>query len=153
MEENQIEKKKRLDTVLGIIVAAILSFMVDLYANLYYELFVVNTLKWSQVNHTQVYGMTLVFLALVGFLQFFVEDYQNDIDIRGGLIKRYIKYFFYEFTPGKFIRWFLGAYLLLVLFGFIVGLYYVLAQFGGYAIAATLFAIVLVVLYLNSRKR
>lgn len=152
-EESQLEKNKRLDTVLSIVIAAIIGFLVNLFANLYYDLFVVHTETWGQVNHTQVYGMFFAFLALLGFLQFFVEDYQHSVDIRGGIIRRYLKYFFYEFTPGKFIRWILGAYLLIVLFGFLVGAYFVIAKFIGYVLTIVLYVVVALGIYVRGNKK
>jgi hypothetical protein len=150
MESNK-EKIRRFNVTLGIFVAAILGFLLNLLANLYYSMFIIHTLKWSGVDHLQVYGILLVFLALVCFLKFFIDDYENDFEMNTSFFKRYANYFFYKFTPGKFIRVALGIYISFVLISILVGIYFFIASIAGYIIT-NIIVLVILISYLYYRK-
>jgi hypothetical protein len=151
MESNK-EKIRRFNVTLGIFVAAILGFLLNLLANLYYAIFITHSLKWGNVDHLQVYGIVLLFLALVGFLKFFIDDYENDFEMNTNFLKRYINYFFYKFTPGKFIRVALGIYISLILISILIGLYFFLASIAGYIITNVI-VLVILIFFLYQRKR
>jgi hypothetical protein len=153
MEPDNKEKIRRFNVTLGIFVAAILGFLLNLLANLYYGMFVMHSLKWSQVDHMQVYGITLLFLALVGFLKFFIDDYENTMELNTGFFKRYANYFFYKFTPGKFIRIVLGIYILLIIVSFLIGAYFFLIEINGYIVAAITLAVIPVLFYHKKNKQ
>lgn len=135
------EKNKRFDLTFGIIIAALVGFLLNLLANLYYDLFIVHSVVWEKVDHTQVFGMVLGLIGMFGFLQFFIEDYKNELRISKTFLKRFYEYFFYHFTPGKWMRILTGIYVVLVLLIIIVGLYFVMASFTGY-IPATLMSVI-----------
>jgi len=143
MESNK-EKIRRFNVTLGIFVAAILGFLLNLLANLYYSMFITQTLKWSGVNHMQVYGIILLFLGLIGFLKFFIDDYENDFEFNTSFFKRYINYFFYKFTPGKFIRVALGIYISLTLISLLIGLYFFIVSIAGYIITNVIVLVILI---------
>ncbi len=143
MESNK-EKIRRFNVTLGIFVAAILGFLLNLLANLYYSIFITHTLKWSGADHVQVYGILLIFLALVCFLKFFIDDYENDFELNTSFFKRYINYFFYKFTPGKFIRVALGIYISLTLISLLIGLYFFIASIAGYIITNVIVVVILI---------
>lgn len=150
MEDNK-EKIRRFDVILGIFVAAILGFLLNLLANLYYAIFITHSLKWSQADHVQVYGIVVLFLALIGFLKFFIDDYENDFEFNTSFFKRYVNYFFYKFTPGKFIRVALGIYISLTLISILVGLYFFIASIAGYIITNVI-VLVILISFLYQRK-
>jgi hypothetical protein len=150
MEDNK-EKIRRFNVTLGIFVAAILGFLLNLLANLYYAMFITHTLKWNEANHMQVYGIILLFLALVGFLKFFIDDHENTLEMNTNFFKRYINYFFYKFTPGKFIRVALGIYISLALISILIGLYFFIASIAGYIITNVI-VVVILISFLYQRK-
>jgi len=149
--ESHKEKTRRFNVIMGIFVAAVLGFLLNLLANLYYALFMTQTLKWGQVNHMQVYGIVLLFLALVGFLKFFIDDYENDVELNTGFLKRYVNYFFYKFTPGKFIRVALGIYISLTIISILVGLYFFIASITGFIIT-NIIVLAILIFFLYQRK-
>lgn len=120
MDDKLEEKNKRFDFVWGIILAAILGFLLNLLANVYYDLFIVKTVLWEKVNQEQVFIIILLLLGLVGFLGFLIDDYRNEMKISRNFLQRYWQYFFYKFTPGKIMRWFFGGYILLIAFAFLL---------------------------------
>ena len=153
MEKDKIEQKKRTDLVIGIAVAAVIGFVLNLLANLYYDIFITSTLSWDEVNHPQVYGVILALIGLIGLLEFFIYDYKNDLEVNKGFLKRYFNYFFYNFTPGKIIRIIAGLYVSSVLIGFVVLLYFVMANFSGYLMATAVFLAAFLKIYLEERQK
>jgi len=89
MEEGKFEQKKRADVVIGIAIAAIAGFILNLLANLYYDLFIIETTVWAKVNHFQVICVSLALLGLIGFLEFFIFDYKNNFEVNKSFLKRY----------------------------------------------------------------
>lgn len=152
-EENSIERAKRIDTVLGVAVASAIGFMLNLLGNLYYGIFVVGNVSWAQVNHTQVYGIVLALIGLAGFLKFFIDDYGNKLEVNRSLVTRFLRYFFYDYAPGKAIRIIGGGYLLVVLGGFLVSFYIFLAGSIGYLLATLAFLLAALALFLYNRRR
>jgi hypothetical protein len=153
MKEDKIEQKKRTDLVIGIAVAAVIGFVLNLLANLYYDIFITGTLTWNKVNHTQVYAITLALVGLIGLLEFFIYDYKNDLEENKGFLKRYFNYFFYNFTPGKIIRIIAGLYVSSVLIGLMVLLYAVMAIFSGYLMTTAVFLAAFLKIYLDERQK
>ncbi len=151
--DEETEKTKRTDIVLGIVGASAIGFILSLFADVYYRMFLVGDLKWENVNHIQVYSLLLLLLALIGFLQFFIDDYKNNVEINRSLLKRYFIYFFYQFTPGKIIRFIVGIYTLTILAIFLGFIYYIFAQSVGYLLATALFLLSALSAYLRERKK
>src|ERR1035437_831209 len=151
MEEKSNEKTKRFDMVWGIIVASILGVILNLLANLYYDLFIVKTIVWGKVDHFQVLCITLLLIALVGFLQFFISDYKNEAGLNKNLLKRFRQYFFYEYTPGKYMRVFFGIYMLLILVSVLGGIHYLVALQIGYLYAAISFILMFFLTYYKEK--
>jgi hypothetical protein len=135
MEPDSGEKIRRADVVWGIVVASAIGFLLNLLGNVYYGLFIVHTITWGKVDHTQIYWIGAVLLALVGFLEFFIEDYKNDLRLNISLFQRYINFFFYRFTLGRIIRVAAGIYMLLILFAILIGIYVIIGTTTNYIIA------------------
>ena len=119
MARTSVQNENRGYVVWSIAIGAVLGFIINIFSNLYYGLFITWDLKWSMVNHQQVFIFTIVFIALIGYLQFFIFDYPNTFEFSKAYWKRYQQYFFYSFWPGKILRWIIGFYLIIVLLGFL----------------------------------
>jgi hypothetical protein len=130
---------------LGITTAAVLGFLLNLLANLYYGLFVVKTIAWDEVDSTQASLIIFLLFGVLGFLQFFIDDYKNELDLNKSFWDRYIKYFFYNFSFGKIIRVVSGIYLLIVLFTLFIALAIVLFAVIGKLINYWVAALVVIV--------
>lgn len=139
MQEENKEKNKRFDFTFGIIIAAVIGFLLNLLANIYYDIFIVNSLKWENIDQTQFVGILLALIGMFGFLQFFIDDYRNEFKINKSFLKRFKDYFFYQYMPGRWLRIITGIYLGLILFAILVGLYYLMATFTGYIVATLVF--------------
>lgn len=151
--EEKIEQKKRTDTVIGIVLASAFGLALNLIANLYYDLFVIHAITWADVDRFQVLAIVLVTVAMVGFLDFFIHDYKNDLEVNKSLWKRYSNYFFYEFTPGKILRVIFGVYMLLILGGFLILFYITLLQVWGFWTATSAFAGGSLLAYIKERRQ
>lgn len=152
MEDSDKEKIKRFDFVFGVIIASTISFFINLLSNIYYDLFINHSTSWDKVDHFQVYFILLILLALFGFLEFFISDYKNPIEVNQSLFIRYKNYFFYEFTPGKVIRIMVGLYILLIIIGILISIFILMTQISGYIITTILFLVIFAVVYLKERK-
>lgn len=152
-EGSSLEQKKRVDAVLGIMLAAVLGFVLNVLANVYYAMFITHQTTWNRVDHIQLYGFGFVLVALLGFLDFFIYDYENKVEVNRSFLKRYLNYFFYSFTAGKVIRVIVGLYITFILIGFVVALYFGLAVQVGYILATLAAAVVAVMGYATLRRR
>lgn len=150
--ENQNEQKKRFDTVVGILIASVLGFVLNLSANLYYDLFISKAVTWDKINHFQVLGLGLSFVGIIGFLQFFIDDYRNNVEMNKTYWKRFSNYFFHEFRAGRYIRVAMGWYLLFCVAALLLGLYFFLGAFIGYGYATVLFAVMFLSEYIKNKK-
>jgi hypothetical protein len=110
--------------VWSIAMGLLLGFIINIFSSVYYGLFITGDLQWSQVNHQQILWCALALIALVGYLMFFIADYPNTFEFSKAYWKRYQRYFFYSFWPGKIIRWIIGFYLLLFLLSLLILIYY-----------------------------
>lgn len=153
MDKDKIEQKKRTDTVIGIAIATIAGFILNLLANLYYDLFITGATTWAKVNHPQVYGVLLALLGLIGFFEFLIFDYKNGLEVNKSFLKRYWHYFFYNFTPGKIIRFIVGLYVSLTLIGFVILIYVFSANFTGYPTATLIFLAAFLKIYLEEIQK
>lgn len=151
-KDELIEQKKRTDTVIGIVLASAFGLALNLIANLYYDLFVIHSITWANVDRFQVLAIGLVTVAMVGFLDFFIHDYKNDLEVNRSLWRRYSNYFFYEFTPGKILRVIFGIYMLLVFGGFLIFFYITLLEVWGFWSATGLFAVSIIGAYIKERR-
>ena len=130
-EETSAEMAHRVDFVWGIATAAAIGFVLNLLANLYYDLYIVRELSWDDVNQNQVAGLVLALVVLFAFLRFLIYDFKNPLAMNGGFIARFYEFFLYKYLPGRFLRvatavtlllmWALGWLFALTLVVFLVG--------------------------------
>ena len=117
--EDKDKKENRGYIVWSIVIGALLSFLINIFSNLYYSLFVVGDLSFDKINGNYFVFCVLLFIALNGYLGFFIHDYPNSFEFSKGYWLRYKNYFFNKYLPGriigKIIRWILGFYLILFL--------------------------------------
>lgn len=153
METDRLEQRKRKEIAWGIIIALVASFAAGILVNAYYDLFVNVTTTWAKINQMQIYGSALVLTAIVGLLNFFIADYKNDLEVDRSFWKRYRDHFFYSFAPGKVLRWVIGLYALIIIFGFLAVLYFFMAKFSGYLIATFVFGASFLKVYLEEKNK
>lgn len=119
------EKKKlqqRTDLVLGFVASIFLAFVIGVLVNVFYDVVLLQEkeVKFEDLNTWGVLFLALSIIAIVGFLQFLVEDCQNKITIDNGFIRRFFHYFFYKNDAGivlkKGFSYFFLFYFLLVVF-------------------------------------
>jgi hypothetical protein len=153
MEESNKEKIKRFDTTFGIVVASVIGFLLNLLANVYYDLFITHGKSWSEISHAQVYFASFFLLAMFVFLQFFIRDYRNNFELNLSLVKRFGNYFFYKYGPGRWIRVISGVYILVLLVVFVIGLYLALAMAIGYPMATLIFVLIVLAYYIRKKSK
>lgn len=99
--EDQKEKHERITFVLGIVVAAIIGFALNIYANIYYEVFMLGNRNLSDYNESATVIPAFVLVLSYGFLSFLVYDYKNKIDITRPFLQRLFDYYENMFWPTK----------------------------------------------------
>jgi MFS family permease len=147
------KKENRGYLVWSIIIGGLFGFLITIFSNLYYELFIVKRLSWSSVDHTQFIFCALLLIALVGYLQFFIDDYPNTFEFTKKYWKRFSSYFFYKFSIGKVLRVFVGIYLLLFVFGFMILLYVFLIHLVGFLWGTLIAVLGLIAGYLKDKNK
>ena len=146
------KKEQRKYIVWSIATGLILGFIINIFSNVYYGIFIVGNLKWSQVNHHELFWYALALIALAGYLMFFISDYPNTFELSKAYWKRYQHYFFNKFWPGKIMRWIIGFYLLLFILALMILIYYLIALGLGYMWGAIVFVGMLGLGYFKERS-
>lgn len=149
------EKKRRSDIIFGILLASILGVLLNLFSNFYYDIFVTKTLEWSKINNNHIITWFAIFLAVWGFISFFIYDYQNEVKMNLSFWKRFMDYFFNAFRSMRIIRVIGGIYLILVLSLLIlllsISLFLLVVKVTNYS-TAILIIIALIVIEIFERK-
>jgi len=153
MKNILVEKKKRFDVVLGVIIASVLGLLLNLLANLYYDLFIIKTVAWSDVNRDQVVALVLLLIVTLGFLSFFIADYKNDLKLNLGFWGRFFDYFFYSYAPGKFLRIASGVSLLFVLLIFSIVLFIFITKLSNLWVSILTYAVLITIITLRERAK
>jgi len=145
------KKEQRKYIVWSIATGLILGFIINIFSNVYYGIFIVGNLTWSQVNHHELFWYAMALIALIGYLMFFISDYPNTFEFSKAYWKRYQHYFFNKFWPGKIMRWIIGFYILLFLLVLLGLIYYAFALGFGYIWATILFIVMFTAVYWRDR--
>ncbi len=139
------EKHERVTFVLGIIVAAIIGFSLNIYANIYYEVLMLREKSMSNYNQLATVLPAFVLIYSFGFLLFLVYDYKNKIDMSRPFLQRLFEYYETVFWPSRFARsvYRFFIFVFMWVFASIVGL----TLFQTLGIYALLVWIVMIVLW------
>lgn len=128
-------REERKYYVWSIMIAGLLGFLINIFANLAYGFFIIGDLSWQKINHFNFLLCLALFIGVIGYLMFFINDYPNAPEFSIVYWKRYQDYFFNKFRLVKILRTMIGIYLLLLLAGLILLLYFIFGQNLGYPIA------------------
>ncbi|MDD2495082.1 MAG: hypothetical protein PHE29_07820 [Tissierellia bacterium] len=93
---NKKEKKEiiqRTNFVLGIIVASIIGFVLNVYANIFYDAVVTGKEQFSNINSFSIALLFIILMYMIAFLQFLIYDYQNEINLDRSFFKRFSDYY------------------------------------------------------------
>jgi hypothetical protein len=129
---NDYKKENRGYIVWSIVIGGIIGFLINIFSNLYYSIFITKNLNWNQIDHTHFVLCIAILIALVGYLGFFIYDYPNTFEFSKPYWKRYQNYFFHEFWPGKILRSIIGFYLIIFLIVLLIIMCFFLVQSFGY---------------------
>jgi hypothetical protein len=151
--DDAYKHRKRTDTVLGILIASALGFVLNLLANVYYDVFVTKTVSWGSVDRNQIIFIPLALVGLIGFLQFFIYDFKNDLEINKNFWLRFANYFFFKFKLGRILSWIMGLYLILLGLAILIGIYVLMSSKVGYSWTTILFLVIFLYHYEQNRKR
>lgn len=117
-EKEQKEKIERTTFVLGIFSASIIGFVLNLYANIYYDVFVTGDKQFGKMSEAGIIFPTFALIFTIGFLQFLIYDYKNELNLNRPFFDRFFYYFDKVFWVGRmaakfdkvydvFIKWFI----------------------------------------------
>jgi hypothetical protein len=128
-EEDRLEYRRRFDLVLAIVLAATLGLILNVFANIYYDAFLVKTTNLNSYDPLNVATLSGFFLVVAAFLQFLVYDYKNKLQMEKGFWKRYVTFLTEDFVLSRIaqrvqrvIVFFLFSYIGAVIFLVIAGL-------------------------------
>ena len=77
-EIKQQEYKNRYDMVLGIFVASVFGFIINLASNIVYDVWVIEEKSFSSISPFAFSFIFYGFILTEAFLEFLVYDYQNE---------------------------------------------------------------------------
>ena len=123
-DKNRKEKIQRTTFVMGIFSASIISFVLNVYANIYYEIVVKGVENFSNFNPPGIIAPTIVLVLVIGFLQFLIFDYKNDMNLDRSFFKRFFDYFDKVFWLTQLTKrinkvfWFIFKWLFIIIFAF-----------------------------------
>jgi len=143
MSPEEEKRQNRGYIVWSILIGGVLSFLVNIFANIYYGIFITKTLSFDKIDNTQVIFCALLFVALVGYLSFFIYDYPNTFEFSKNYWKRYSDYFFYKFGPGKILRVLVGVYLLFTLLALYILFYLTSVHIIGILYGTIIFVLII----------
>lgn len=92
---NKKEKKEKIQrtaSAAGIVVASIIGFSLNVYANMYYDLFVTGNEQFSNMNTLSIALLFIILMYAISFLQFLVYDYENELNLDRPFWGRYLYY-------------------------------------------------------------
>lgn len=123
-EKEEKEKIQRTTFVLGIFSASIIGFVLNIYANVYYDVYVAGKEQFSNFSQFSIVLPFLILILVVAFLHFLIYDYQNEINLNRPFLKRFFDYFdnvfwFTQITKRvNKIFWFIMKWIFVITFAF-----------------------------------
>lgn len=90
----QREYKDRYEMVLGIFVAGAFGFILNLFSNLVYDVWVTGDKQFADISPSAVNFIFYGFILTEAFLEFLIYDYKNEPTLNKNLGKRFLKYIF-----------------------------------------------------------
>lgn len=102
--EDQKEKHERTTFVLGILVAAVIGFTLNIYASVYYDVFMLGDKKLTDYDELAILLPAVVLVYSYGLLSFLIYDYKNKIDIGRSFMGRLFDYYDNVFWPVRFAK-------------------------------------------------
>jgi len=87
--------------ILGIFSAAIIGFVLNIYANMYYVMFVTGEQKLGDFSTSGILFPTFAFIVTCAFLQFLIYDYRHEMDFSHSFFGRFFDYFENVFWFGR----------------------------------------------------
>lgn len=92
-KKHKTERKERTTLVLGIFTASVIGFVVNLYANIYFEVFLTGRETMVAYNQLALIIPTLILVLAIAFLSFLVYDYQHELTLNRPFLKRFFEYY------------------------------------------------------------
>ncbi len=125
MEEHDYRKEKieRVTLVLGIFTASVIGFAINIFTNIYCDVFLTETKKITDYNQIAMVIPVLVFIFSVAFLSFLVYDHQNGLNLDRSFFKRFSDYYGNVFWMSRLTKklmhivFFIGKWLMAIVIG------------------------------------
>lgn len=103
-EEDKLEQRKRFDFVLGVVVAGILGLIINIFSNIFYDLFLTHKIQFSSYDPFYISILTSFLFLIIAFLQFLIYDYKNKLSLEKSFWKRYVFFLSEDFALSRFTR-------------------------------------------------
>lgn len=140
-ESKRKEKIERTTFVLGIFSAGVMGFVLNIFANVYYDVLVTGDKQFSKLDQPSLIFSFLVFIFVIGFLQFLVYDYQNEINLNRPFFRRFFDYFDNVFWFTRLTRK-VNKITLFIIKWTIIGVFaFSFFRLYGWGVAVTLFSV------------
>ncbi|MCK9438477.1 hypothetical protein M0Q39_00140 [Patescibacteria group bacterium] len=135
-------KLNRKFIVWGVLMGAFFGFLINILANFFYDVFIIEIYSFEKVNLTNILVCCFSLVALIGYLWFFVYDYPNSPELTKDYLKRFWDYFTKTFWLGRILAVFFALCILIASISLLAVTFMSLSRILGYLSASIVFIII-----------
>jgi hypothetical protein len=150
-DDDKFEYRKRSDFVLGVVIAGILSWLINIFSNLYYDVFLTHNIKLSSYNNLHLVVLLSILFLLIAFLQFLIYDYKNKLTLENNFWKRYLFFVSEDFSPSRLVRFVNIFFISVFLIIFDVSIFFTVNNYTGPIISGAFLFVGIIILMMKDR--
>jgi len=154
-DKDKIEYRKRFDFVLGVVVAGVFGWLINILSDVYYDVFLKHTVKIESYDSFQLSLSGFILFVAIGFLKFLVYDYKNKLILEKNFWDRFIFFLNDNFNLSFFASLLKNLFIILFLVFFNLFIFNTLNVLIGFvdAVIVSVFDVVfsLVLLFIKQK--
>lgn len=147
-DDDKLERRKRIDFVFGIVVAGIFGLIINVFSNIFYDVFLVHKINFNSYDQIYLTGLMLLLFLVLAFMQFLVYDYKNKLSLEKNFWKRYMFFLSEDFSLSRIVkvlnRFFISMFLIIFDFNIITALN---NQSSFFVVGIVIFASIIFVIF------
>lgn len=147
-EIDKLEHRRRFDSVLGITLAGILGWLINIFSNIYYDVYLTHSTRITSYNSFQLSLLISFLFLVVAFLQFLVYDYKNELTLGKNFWLRYISFISENSPFSRIARLLNRLFLIMFLIIFDFSILSVLYSYVGYLSVITILFVSFITIFL-----
>lgn len=144
MEREETKQKERIERttfVLGIFSAGVMGFILNIFANVYYDVLVTGEKQFSKLDQPSLIFSFLGLVFVTAFLQFLIYDYQNEINLNRPFLRRFFDYFDTVFWFTQITKKINKIFLFIVKWTIIGSFAFAFIGLYGWTVASAMFSV------------